>query len=400
MPDAAAQSALAAELLQATGIRPEILPGEPNLLRSTLLNRQGGLLLLDLSLFPALLPILKPGRFQLIGITTLRHDPRAEKLAQWGAPTLHISQVPGHLAKTFGESVGRGSTPQTEKQPPVPGAVPGPPGPGAVVPNAVLPGAAVPAEAGGPQVVVVHSPKGGAGTSTIAVHLAAQWARLGLRVLLVDFSAYGAAAILCKTRQQGAGLESIAASLEMMPNCLTEGFDPSPYLVPLSTGPGCLDLLPGARPHLMDHFSPNHVSLLLYHCAQLPYDMIVVDTSAEPTLRTLAALETAHQLVLVATQDYTACWNLIHLLELLQTLRLESNRLLVLNRYTGVGMDPTEMQERLQLPLVAVLPEDPHLQELGTQGRPWDLQPGEPFWEAAAHLAAVLQPGMVVSPVG
>jgi|GEM_PF-5848829 len=383
------QAALAAELQQLGGLSPELLPADPQHLQQALAVRQGGLLLADLSLLPAILPVLQPGRFQLVGLTTLRCDPRAEKLAQWGAPTLHISQVAAFLAQ-------RGfSSPPVNPHPgfapsPVPALPTGPAAPPMPYPQAD----------GGAQVVAVHSPKGGAGTSTVAAHLAARWASQGLRVLLVDFSPYGAAAILCKARQQGTGLEALASALEMAPHCLAEGFDPSPYLAALPVPAGCLDLLAGARPRLMDRFDPHHVSLLLHSCTQLPYDLVVVDTGSQPTPRTLAVLEAAHRLVLVATPDYTACWNLIQLQELLAALRLPAERLLVLNRFGGTGMSPSELQERMQLPVASILPEHPPIQELGNQGRPWELRSGDPFGEAVAHLAAMLLPDGVVNPVG
>lgn len=389
MAEPSAQSALAAELQQLGGFNPEPLPCDPEQLQHALTVCQGGLLLADLSLLPVILPVLQPGRFQLIGLTTLRHDPRAEKLAQWGAPTLHISQVAGFLAQRRFTSSPVHAHPGFAGSP-VPPLPAGPAAP----PMASLP------MGGGAPITVVHSPKGGAGTSTVAAHLAAQWARQGMRVLLADVSTYGAAAILCKTRQQGTGLEALAAALDMAPHCLAEGFDPTPYLAAVPVPAGCLDLLAGARPRLMDRFAPAHISLLLRSCAQLPYDLVVVDTGAQPTPRTLAALEAAHRLVLVATPDYTACWNLIQLQELLEALRLPAERFLMLNRFNGTGMSPAELQDRLHLPVASILPEHPPIQELGNQGRPWELRTGDPFGEAMAHLAAMLQPDGVVSPVG
>ncbi|HEY8345966.1 MAG TPA: AAA family ATPase [Symbiobacteriaceae bacterium] len=372
MSDAAARSALAAEIHQALGIRPELAPCEPERLHQHLRGQEKGLLLLDLSLVPAVLPVLQSGRLQVIVVTTLRHDPRAVKLAHWGAPVLHLSQVPGFLAQ-----LRNGRANLTSFQSLQPSPTPAPP-------------LLSPASSHDAVVTVLHSPKGGVGTSTLAAHLASCWARQGLRVLLVDLSAYGASAILCKARQQGTGLEALASTLEMAPDCLTEDFDLFPYLVPLPVSPGRLDLLTGARPRLMDRFTPQHVLLLLSACRRLPYDALVVDTASEPTVRTLAALESAHRLILVATSDYTTCWNLIHLQELLDTLRLKAERLLVFNRFTGSGIRPDELQQRLGLPLAAVFPEHPLLQELGNQGRPWELEPGDPFADAVAQWAAAL----------
>lgn len=400
MSDPAAQSLLAAELSQALGISLELLPCEPEPLRQSLCNRGPGFLLLDLSLVPAVLPVLSRGSIKVIGVTTLRQDPRAAKLAQWGAPTLHLSQVPGYLAQSLQAIPGPG---------PAAGAAPSPaafiqsvPGPALAMPAvpaaapSVLPG---PESAGAP-VIVVHSPKGGAGTSTVAAHLATCWARQGMQVLLIDLSAYGAAAVLCKARQQGMGLEALASTVEMAPDCLAPGFDLAPYLTPLPVTPGRLDLLAGARPHLLDRFTPQQVMALLSLCTQLPYDAVVVDSASEPTVRTLAALETADWLILVATADYTACWNLVNLQDLLQTLRVKAERLLVLNRFTGGGLSPDELQQRLGIPLVAVLPEHPLLRDIGNRGRPWDLQPHDPFTDAVAQLATALRTSPAVSLYG
>lgn len=404
LSDGAARAALAEEVQRLAAVNAEFLPGDVEHLRNALGSRTGGLLLLDLSLVPAVLPVLTPGRFQVIGLTSLRQDPRSEKLAQWGAPTLHLAQAAAFLARSAAMDPATAQETMANVTPSQSAMAQSAMAQAAWTPSgwtqAAPPPQVPPGSPGQHRVTAVHSPKGGAGTSTVAAHLASQWARQGLRVLLADLSAYGAASILCKSRQQGAGLEALSAALEISPDLLTEDFDPSPYLVPLFTASGRLDLLPGARPRLMDRLPPAQLSLLIGRLAQLPYDRIVLDTAAEPTPRTLSALESAHQLLLVATQEYTACWNLIHLQELLGTLRPRAERLLILNRHSGAGISPGELQERLGLPMAAILPTDPLLPEAGNQGKPWDLGAGSSFADAIGQLAAALHPAAAVGAYG
>lgn len=376
--DPAAAAALAAAVANLTGMPPDLVTGDPGALGAALAGPGPCRVLLDVDLVPAVAMPLRESRHRVLAVTRLAADPRAAKLAQWGIVLVLQADLPAALPDWLLPGPYR---------PAEPAAVP--PAPAGGPADA---GAAVPVDPGGSRIVAVHSPKGGAGTSTVAAHLAVAWACQGRHVVLVDLAPYGATPVLCKAQQRGSGVEALVAGLEQgRVNPAQPDLDLGPYLTPLLAQPGRLDLLAGGRPRVVDRLTPEHVRALLDHLAGAGYDRVVVDTSAEPTARNLAALLAAAQVVLVATPDYTCCWNLLQLQEVLELLQPAASQVVVLNRDgPDAGMPAADLAARLKLPVVAALPEDVSVQRLGNRGVPWDLPGDSPFLAAVQELAGVL----------
>ncbi|MGE5672717.1 MAG: AAA family ATPase [Mycobacterium leprae] len=361
--DPAVLSTLTAQLGAASTDRsPEVLPTDPEPLRLALEQRQGGWVIVDVDLLPVVVSFLRLGKFRLIVVTSLQGDPRGVKLSESGVPLLLPDQVLPYLSTEL--------TSETSTAEPAPG------------------------DAGAPaRLVVLHSPKGGAGTTTLAAHLAATWALQGRQIALVDLSPYGSQAMLCKVQQSHQGLERLVAAVEQDDEFLAKtDCDLSPFLTALPVKPGRLDLLTGGTPQLTDRLKGPQVEHLLQRLADQPYDHIVVDTSAEPVARNLAALAAADLILLVAVPDYACGWGLLQLQQLLTIARPVGRQQLVLNRaVNGSGLTATELAGRLNLPVAVVIPEESRIAALNDQGVPWQTGNQTGFGQAVWDLAALLE---------
>ncbi|HEY3365649.1 MAG TPA: AAA family ATPase [Symbiobacteriaceae bacterium] len=355
-------NALAFEL-RALGVPPEILSGEPHSLRAALLAMSGGVAVLDIDLVPAATAVLRQVKGRLVVVTALPQDPRAAKLTQLGLEVVPAAQVAQHLAQALGLQA---ALPRAQDE--------------AARPEGRAP------------IIVLHSPKGGAGTSTVAAHLASYWANQGQQVALVDLAPYGAQAVIFKVQQRSMGMEALIAALETTPAGMTDGsLDLARYRASMAVKFGRLDLLGGARPRIMDRLKADQVGQLLERLAESSYDRVIVDTSTEPAPRNLAALAAADQILLVGDPDFVCGWNMVHLQELLGILQPTGQTLLVFNRVgSALGLTADALAGRLQLPLAGILPEDPQVTQLGNQGAPWELPPRSAFAGAIVQLAAAL----------
>ena len=160
---------------------------------------------------------------------------------------------------------------------------------------------AAPAGAGQPgQVFTLFSPKGGAGTSTLAVNLAVALAhRHPNEVLLLDLNlTFGHTALLLNlVPRTSLATINVANLKSLAQDCLTD------YLIPHAS---TLRLLAGAlRFEDRNLVTRTHVETtldLLRRC----FRYIVVDTAAMLSDPVLAAVEAADRLVLITTPDRTA----------------------------------------------------------------------------------------------
>lgn len=149
---------------------------------------------------------------------------------------------------------------------------------------------------GGPQgkVVAVYSPKGGVGTTTIAVNLAVALQKPERRLVLIDASMpFGDVGVFLNLQ----GPRSIA-DLARLDEIDAEAFN----LSLVSHVSGLKVLLAPPRPELAEYVTADAMKRILT-LARTLFDIVVVDTSTHPTDATLVILDEAEQIVLVATPD-------------------------------------------------------------------------------------------------
>jgi pilus assembly protein CpaE len=176
-------------------------------------------------------------------------------------------------------------------------------------------------------IIVVYSPQGGAGSTTIATNLASGLMKKGIRVLLVDADTqFGDVGVFLKIPATST-LSDMVAKVEDLD---TEFFDSA-----VSTHESGLKVLLGPqRPEFADEVDskPKAVAKMIEKVAP-HYDFIVVDTSHHIDDMLLSLMDLATRIILVGTPTLTGVKNVRFMLDLFDKLNYPANKtVLVLNR--------------------------------------------------------------------
>ncbi len=152
------------------------------------------------------------------------------------------------------------------------------------------------------KVVVVYSPKGGTGCTTIATNLAIALRNGEQRVLLVDGDLqYGDVAIFLNEPVRNNVLDLISRADELDPEIIDE-------VILKHDATGLHLLAAPIQPELDEQASGEKFSKLLQYLCLL-YDYVVVDTASYLSDIVQSALEMADLITLVTTQDIPAIKN-------------------------------------------------------------------------------------------
>jgi pilus assembly protein CpaE len=208
---------------------------------------------------------------------------------------------------------------------------------------------------GGPKgkIVMIYSPKGGAGCTTLAVNLAITLNNEDTRVALVDGNLqFGDVAVFVNEQGKNTIADLTPRAEELDPEIVEE--------VMLKHAASGLHILAApSRPEYAEKVSGSQFSKVLEYLTQL-YAYVVVDTSSYLTEATLAAIDVSDLIVLVTTQDIPAIKNCRLFLDLLQTMGVDRERILfIMNRFDKrVNITPERVAENLKQEVVAVVPLD------------------------------------------
>lgn len=214
------------------------------------------------------------------------------------------------------------------------------------------------------RIIVVASPKGGVGKSTIASNLAVALATQGqMDTVLVDLDIqFGDAATLLdlSPTHSIADAFTTAAALDTL---VLKTF--------LTVHPAGFYVLCGSdSPSVSDNVGSEHVKRLLTQLSS-QFRTVIVDTSAGLNEHTLAALEEANDVVLVSTMDVSSIRALRKEIDVLTELSLlPSSRHVVLNmsdRYSGLVV--RDVEEVVGMPVNVVIPRSPEVQVAGNRGQ-------------------------------
>jgi cellulose biosynthesis protein BcsQ len=238
------------------------------------------------------------------------------------------------------------------------------------------------------KIIAFHSPRGGAGTSSLLLHLARELRDRGSRVAVVELGSGGGAVPLLGVRQAGGWAELCGLSPEAL-----AGDPEGPGRIAgalVEAEPG-IHLMPSAGPAAMDDLSPELVEAVLRLLGPCGCAYALVDTPAEMTVRTAAAMAAADAVCLVGLPDAVSAYRLVQVEALLGELQVPPGRVrLVLNR----------VREQLPLPVEEALgflpyrpalriPEEPRSSGDGT-GRSAGFKPGGPAARALDRLLEAL----------
>ncbi|MBC7632449.1 AAA family ATPase [Aeromicrobium sp.] len=240
------------------------------------------------------------------------------------------------------------------------------------------------AEAG--RIVVVISPKGGVGKSTIASNLMIVLARHApMETVLVDLDVqFGDAANLLDLKPAHS-LEDAFGTSAALDTLILKTF--------LTVHPAGFYVLCGAEsPTVGDRVQADHVKRLLGQLAS-QFKYVVVDTSSGLTEHTLAALEEANDAVLVSSMDVTSIRALRREVDLLSELELlPAARHLVVNfADRRSGLNQRDIENVVGMPVAVTIPRSAEAPLAGNRGEPLMLakRPG-PVANGIVELADLL----------
>lgn len=203
------------------------------------------------------------------------------------------------------------------------------------------------------KVIVVYSPKGGTGCTTIATNLAVSLHNEDTRVALVDGNLqFGDVAVFLNEQGKNTILDLAPRTDELDPEIIEE------VMVRHPTS-GLNILAAPMRPEQAEKVTGEQFGKVLEYLREI-YSYIIVDTSSYLTDVVLSALDIADVIILVTTQDIPAIKNSKSFLSLADAIGIQRVRILfVMNRYDKrIAITPEKVGESLKQEIVAALPLD------------------------------------------
>jgi pilus assembly protein CpaE len=203
------------------------------------------------------------------------------------------------------------------------------------------------------KVIMVYSPKGGTGCTTLAVNLAVTLCNDETQVVIVDANLqFGDVAIFLNEQGKNTILDLAPRADELDPEIVEE------VMIKHALS-GIQILASPSRPEHGEKVSHDQFTKLLKYLRRI-YAYVVVDTSSYLNDITLSVLDVADAIVLVTTQDIPSIKNDRLFLDLLLTLNIPVEKVaFVLNKYDKrIAITPEKIGENLKQEVLAVIPLD------------------------------------------
>lgn len=203
------------------------------------------------------------------------------------------------------------------------------------------------------KIIMMYSPKGGTGCTTIAVNLAVALHNEESRVVLVDANLqFGDVAIFLNEQGKNTIVDLTPRVDELDPDIVDS------VLVKNSSS-GVHLLASPSHPESTDKVSPDQLTKLLRYLSQL-YAYVIVDSSTYLNDISLAALDAADLIVLIGTQDIPSIKNDRLFLDLLLTLNIPSEKIaFVINKFDKrIAISPEKIGDNLKQKVLAIIPLD------------------------------------------
>ena len=203
------------------------------------------------------------------------------------------------------------------------------------------------------KVIMVYSPKGGAGCTTVAVNLALALHNEETEAALVDTNLqFGDVAVFLNEQGKNSILDLTPRADELDPDIINE-------VMIKNAATGLHILSAPSKPEYAEKVKAEQVGKLLEYLKKM-YAYIVVDTSTYVNDITLAVLDVCDVVVLLTTQDIPSIKNNRLFLDLMLTLGVPQNKVaFTMNRYDKrIGITQEKIGENLKQPVVATIPLD------------------------------------------
>jgi pilus assembly protein CpaE len=203
------------------------------------------------------------------------------------------------------------------------------------------------------KVIVVYSPKGGAGCTTVAVNLAMALNNDETPVVLVDGNLqFGDLTVFLNEQGKNTIADLAPRADELDPDILEE------VLITHKSSKVKILAAP-ARPEYAENITGDQFAKVLQYLRRL-FSYVIVDTTSTLTDEVLAAIDASDLVVLLTTQDIPAIKNARLFFDLARILNINSKRILfVMNRFDKrIGITPEKVSESFKHEISAVLPLD------------------------------------------
>ncbi len=203
------------------------------------------------------------------------------------------------------------------------------------------------------KIIVIYSPKGGVGNTTIATNLAVSLHNDETQTILVDGDLqFGDVAVMLNERGKNSVVDLAPRVEELDPEVVED--------VVLTHASSGVDILASpTRPEYAENVTGPQFTKILTYLRQL-YSYVIVDTSSTLTDVVLGSLDVCDMLILVVTQDIPSINNSRLFLDLADQLGIHRNKILfVMNKYDKrIGITPDAVGDNLKQEIVQILPLD------------------------------------------
>lgn len=203
------------------------------------------------------------------------------------------------------------------------------------------------------KVITVYSPKGGVGTTALAVNLAIALQNNETTVGLVDGNMqYGDVGLLLNEMSSLSIIELVTRIYELDTHMVED-------VMVLHKSSGMHFLMAPPRPEQAESVEGDHFTIILDLLRRI-FDYIVINTSVYLDEPCLAALEAADQVVVIATQEIASIRNTHTFFTVWGNLGKPKDLLtLVVNRYNKKHpTSPEKISENLGMPVAVTIAED------------------------------------------
>lgn len=210
------------------------------------------------------------------------------------------------------------------------------------------------------KVFVFTSPKGGVGTTSLAINTAINFSIKKQKVLLIDFSTNGSIALRFKLPHNDIGLSGILDSLKSSGNSfssLTSLVQQNIHTFTDDSNSN-FDILISSNLNNISTLEKSTMKILLQTILSLEYDIIIIDLCSTIIPAQRLILNLCDIIVLVASPDITCTWNLMQFNEYLLNQNLGYKCVIALNRFSEkYAFSFTELEKELTYKIITIIPE-------------------------------------------